>query len=1198
LILTKTKYEMRCQREMRMKARRYLIITLAACLGLCLTSGLALAASYDLKQLKGIEAFSGSADARKILAQNGFVVADPAFKQIFEPYIKSPQFKEPSENRPMGESLPSFITTDSAWHTYHVLLEEGVKEMEEKHSQTLLQFSSRLLAGARGRKKEPNEDNMVLFASVGLALQDEHHRQSLTPEEKRILDGLRAGTTPVEVPIGFSLAPQQFRAQSFYAQSPRLSDYFAARQWYASVVFRLANPSETKTALALATLVHGDAELLKLWKQLSEPFDIFLASAEDGTIHQYVEVLESVVGTKLPGGGLTNPQLTEIQRKLQGQLSLPRINDQLLLPEQYAEFSKQTRGFRLLPPRRLPCSVCFQNTVDPKIPNRRYPSGLDFLAASPVLRSPAAVRAVESQFGKSVSAMILKADCGPMPSSLHGEAMQLLAGLQKPLPPQAPACMRNEVWSDLQLWTQLGAWAEQRHTWAIHSKISVSYMGMISPPKGMVAPYPEFFSGLATLSRRTAAGFQTAGLGQEFEAKTAANSLFQLLNLSQGLSRARDEKELERQSGKLEQLGRFQNRYYEKHKAELEKEGDRDAWRRLESQLKDLAQRCAASGEASEADTATLRLFFDCRQDIARLLGEFASVCDRLAELARKQLTGHELSEDDARWIENYGVTLAGFHFYYGNSYEVPRDNFPIVTRVFSNPLSDSMLYAGLARPQALYVIASDGKSSQLYRGAVMTYREFVRPNDQLLDDDSWRELVSKGQTPPAPPFTRSFCAETSAAELIERLKAQGTRENFNYGDIDETMWQIRSRATTNDLPALLNLLVTSTNSADSVTPEIAEIIARLRWEPYQADLVNLLATPDSILADSAAQILIQRPMSLDVKKLISDFQSQPPRARRCYCVLLGSVAHESEAAGNLLLGATHDVDDGVRWQAVLAIGSTNWNGERSVTALLECLEDANQFVAAAAAHSLARRRATNAAPKLLGELERRIQSNRPSDDDTRLQIKAITADMERSSRPVGGYSGGLQSVLDPDNLSLRLSLRVPDRAKQMAARRLPPQPFAFPLHDFTLVDALIEGLADLRYTPAVDELLKLRGTAYDTAATRALSQIVPERLAADLLAKARDNQLDSYLREQALVKLCNLALTNSVREIVPLLEDVTPIVYERSLPGPEWRICDRAAVSIALMLGWEEPIRLRYLTPERREELIKRARDWAKTVQ
>src|SRR5204863_4713518 len=141
----------------------------------------------------------------------------------------------------------------------------------------------------------------------------------------------------------------------------------------------------------------------------------------------------------------------EIQKNLAKQLPLPRVSDQLLQPAEYAQFGKETRGFRLLPPRQLPCAVCFQYTTDPKIPGRMYPSGLDFLAASPELRSPAALRVVQSQFGKGVSDLILKADCGTMPDSLHGEAMRLLATLQKPLPPQAPAPMRSEAWSDLQL---------------------------------------------------------------------------------------------------------------------------------------------------------------------------------------------------------------------------------------------------------------------------------------------------------------------------------------------------------------------------------------------------------------------------------------------------------------------------------------------------------------------------------------------------------------------------------------------------------------------------------------------------------------------------------------------------------------------------------------------------------------------------
>src|ERR1700743_3444741 len=70
--------------------------------------------SYDLRRVKGMETFAGSSGARELLGKNGFVVADPTFKQIFEPYIKSPEVEKSSENNPMGVALPSFVTTDSA----------------------------------------------------------------------------------------------------------------------------------------------------------------------------------------------------------------------------------------------------------------------------------------------------------------------------------------------------------------------------------------------------------------------------------------------------------------------------------------------------------------------------------------------------------------------------------------------------------------------------------------------------------------------------------------------------------------------------------------------------------------------------------------------------------------------------------------------------------------------------------------------------------------------------------------------------------------------------------------------------------------------------------------------------------------------------------------------------------------------------
>ena len=1177
--------------------QRHGLLLLVTLFSFCANPDLAVSETYNLRAVKGIEAFTGSAEAKKLLGKNGFVVADPAFKQIFEPYIKSPQTEAPSETKRMGGTLPSFITTDSAWHTYHVLLEEGVKDMEEVQSQRMLNFSRRLLAAA-GDSKHGDSD-LVLFASVGLALQDAHFRQSLTPEVKRLVDGLRTGSTPVEVPIGFELAPVQFRAQSFYTQSPELSDYFAARQWYANVVFRLSNARETKLAVTLSTIINRDTELFTSWRQLSDPFDAFLAHAEDGTVREYTAAAKCILGEQFGKTPISDAQIAGIQQKLEGLLPLPRVSDQLLSPEQYIEFSKQTRGFRLLPPRRLPDAVCFHNTVDPKIPGRMYPSGLDFLAASPVLRSPAATRAVQSEFGKDVSDLILKADCGPMPDSLHGEAMQLLATLQTPLPAAAPAPLRTEAWSDLQLWTQLGAWAEQRHTWALHTKLSVEYLGIIEPPVGMVAPYPEFFSGLAKLTRRTTAAFEQAGLGEQFESKTVAGELLALLNLSQTLSSARDEKEFEKNSGKLEQLSQFQSRYYEKHRAELEGSRSRDAYKKLEQDLIALAQRCAANGTTNKTDIEMLHSFFECRQNISRLLNDFAPVCDHLAALATKSVTGEALTKDDAKWIENYGVTLAGFSFYYGNSYEVPRDDFPIVTRIYSNPQSDSMLYAGLSRPQALYVVIPDGKSLQLYRGAVMTYREFVQPNSQLLDDESWRELVSKGQTPPAPPFTRSFSAEKSVADWMKELRASLGQEE-NYDKQEDIFWHLGFKATDEDLPDLISLLATSTNSDEDVTVGIANIIERLQWEPFQKQLVQSLSSPDTLLSDFAAEILLKRPEHLDAAALASDFDRQSIRARRLYCMLLGSVPQQTDATRQTLLKAMQNPEAGVRWQAALAIGKAHWTNEPPISRLFDALNDTNQFVAAAAVRSLGLLGATNLAPALLSRLETCLQSPGLSPETLQQQSEAIGQDKERIYRPVGGTHPGLGNLLDTDSLGLRLRLGgdASANAKRMATMRLPPRPFNFPTHNYDLATALIEALGDLKYAPAADEFFKLCGTDYDAEATRALAKLAPERLADKLIATAKDQQVDSYLREKALVALANTASTNRVQDLIPLLDDTTPIEYSRPLPGPAWRICDRTAETIATLLGWEDRRMSIFVSSQRRDETMARVREWAKQAQ
>lgn len=1084
---------------------------MCACVGLVIIqNNTAWCETYDLKNVKDIQAFQGSLEAENILAKNGFVVADPFFKQIFQAYIESPMTGEPSEKNPMGTSLPSFITTDSAWDTYHFLLEEGVKQLETIQAQRLHAFSSRLLEVAR----QKNEPDLVSFASVGEALQDANFLQTLNGDQKTIVDGLRNGNSPVNVPIGFDLSPLQFRAQSFYADSPELSDYFASRQWYASVVFRLTNPRETKLAITLAALVNNDSELSNLWKQLSDSYDELLGKSEDGTVRQYVAATEAIVGTNNPGGAISDVQIQKIQQKLSDQLPLPAVNDQWLSQEQYLQFGKETRGLRLLPPRSLPDGICFQTTVDPIIPGRAYPSGLDFFTASPILRSPAAVRAERKEFGNDVAGTVLKTDCGPMPDSLHGEAMQLLAKLQEPLPAQVPAAMRTDAWGDLQLWSQLGAWAEQRHTWALHTKQNVEVMGLVSPPPGMVAPYPEFFTGLAKLTRETAAALDKAGLGGQFDIETVASDLLKQLRQSDelkvlsakiqkqaqqsgGFRKTAESDEYEKLQSSLDQLNGFlngiENRYYETNLAEVRAIGWQNIENKIHQDMEALAIRCT-NGQANTDDTRVLRAYFDCRQDIVRPINNFAPVCDRLAVLAKKCLDNEALTEDDAAWIRNYGITLAGFHFYGGNSYEVPEDNFPIVTRIFANATTGSTLYVGLARPQALYIIVPSGHSLQLYRGAVMTYREFVRPDSELLDDDSWREMLSKGQTPPPPPFTASFYAQAGVKELLEKLtklnaaRATGDDEN-SYKEVPDVLSQINSTATDKDIPVLIKYLKQTDDQNWDIVDALAETIGQLQWQSYQNQIIGLVSSPGHFLPEAAARILIERPDWLDTTALTSNFDQQPARTRRLCCAILSHLPQQTENTAKLLLGALKDPDAGVRWQAALAIKDSGWNNAQSQAALVNTLDDKNEFVAAAAAYSLGQLGATNAAPALLSSLVRTLQSSNAPPDELQRQAFEITAGIR-------GDENEAVRLLDPDNQATRLyieSAEVLANFKRSAAfmkGRFPPGFLNRRTHNYDLATALIEALGDLRYQPAANELSKLRGTDYDFEATEALGKL------------------------------------------------------------------------------------------------------------
>jgi HEAT repeat protein len=817
----------------------------------------------------------------------------------------------------------------------------------------------------------------------------------------------------------------------------------------------------------------------------------------------------------------------------------------------------------------------FGAAIEPKIPGRATVSGLDFFVACPDLRSPAAVRALRQALGDKAEAAVENLNYSLPSDSLAAQSLRLLASLQKPVPDHLAPAFRSEAWADEQLWTQLGAWIEQNHPrQSDFATPNGSEATDDAPKKGVVAPYPDFFAGLAQLARQTEAAMEKAGMDEQFDSRATAQKLLDSVFLEQGL--AADREDAAKLSAARIQFNQFAGRYMETHHA-----GGGDNSPAAQQLLKDLeavARRCVAGTVPSAEDRIVLQGFFAERQTAPRLLRDFAAICDKLAELARKQVDGAPLTDDDEKWIADYGTTLARFHSFPGDSSTAAENDFPIIRRLGTNAAGASVLWAGLGHPEALYIILPAEGRLRLYRGAVLAYGEFVRPASDSSDEKSWERPAGTGNTPPAPPFTASFRAEKSAADILETLAAEAG-DPQGYRDIQECLEALQSRVSDADLPVLIAALAkTGAVWSGSPVPDgIAAAIAKLNWKSSQEKLLALIDKDDGIRAVAVTSILLQRPEWLDGAALSANFDRSATRSRRVYALLLGRVQPTDQTLA-ALLRALHDDAPGVRWQAAMAVGGASWPSDRKIPPLLDRLNDSNELVAAVAAYGLGKIGAASVSPVLFSNLEQRLAAPAPGAAALQEQCEAVQDTI------LGNFSGQ-SNLFDPDNLLGRAQIpRM--RRFAMDVRR----------DQFTDVTALIEALGDLHYQPAEDTILGLLDGRNASAAARALKKLAPEKLAGRLLTIAADKNALPQARDDALFLLSDTAGPNPMADLIPLLDDHTVVPTVRLMPGREWRICDRAATTLAALMG--RTLRMAPMMPtEQRDQQIEQVRQWLKSA-
>lgn len=467
----------------------------------------------DLSNIENLEQFGEFTDEQlELLKKNNFFVNPTHVEQLFYIY-------EDNEYK----SIPSFITTDSVLQAYHIFYDYSLRNIEEQKLLGMLEnLTERMLKNSISVYEEITDENIkniqlknIAFFAVAQLCLNHELPQEIPQEVKNIaLEEMEK----IDEHSGFqrsSLLPydldySQFTPRGHYTRNEDFERYFKAMMWYGQVPFPLyidengeRNVEQTVQALIITYTLYIDDESLKLWKNIYEPTNFFVGSADDLGPSEY-KILLDIYGERPDLNNLMDEgKLDQIYEKAK-EFPEPRIK---------AKYTSVTtpvgKQFRFMGQRYVLDAEIIQELVEPIV--RPVPSGLDIMG---VLGSE---RAEEIQMAKPINQhwedypkefKRLKDEFSKIEDSKWRENMYTgwlwtIKGLLKPYGEGYPSFMMNEAWIDKNLTTALATWAELKHDTILYGKMSGAEMGGggYITPVGYVEPNIEIYEKLLWLTR-------------------------------------------------------------------------------------------------------------------------------------------------------------------------------------------------------------------------------------------------------------------------------------------------------------------------------------------------------------------------------------------------------------------------------------------------------------------------------------------------------------------------------------------------------------------------------------------------------------------------------------------------------------------------------------------------------------------------
>ncbi len=483
----------------------------------------------DLSDVLLASALRGELDDPAVsgrLATEGFVVV-PGFDRLFhnnyEPVIYDP--------------YPVFVTTDAAYHVWHLVFSKALRELEEG---VLLPMLEDLLVGLleASRIQEAELAGSPLgehatratewFQAAGELL--ELDVGPLSPraaaEVELARDAAEMATSPVtsfsECMITVSPAGcvdyTQFRVRGHYNRSEDLQRYFRAMSMLGQTGFFLGEPDSMRIGMVVARLLEADPELARLWQLIYEPTAFLVGLADDFTPFELADAAREVTPD-----GLTAP--VELADD-----AVIREVEQRLLARRSVGINAEAASVRVMGARFVVDSFILDQLTWPYVGEeepvelrRVEPSPLDVAAAFgseyAYTIQEAAGETAYLHYDEQLDAMrSLMGDrtIREWAGTVYDAWLYALEPMWAPHGEAYPDFMRSGAWTAKAHQTGFGSYAELKHDTILYGKQGFAAEAGGEPPaftpRHWVEPDPVAFARIAAVARLAQDGLSARGL--------------------------------------------------------------------------------------------------------------------------------------------------------------------------------------------------------------------------------------------------------------------------------------------------------------------------------------------------------------------------------------------------------------------------------------------------------------------------------------------------------------------------------------------------------------------------------------------------------------------------------------------------------------------------------------------------------------